>query len=506
MDDLVLQALSSLFDPFTLLCLALAMAYGILLGAIPGLTATMAVALLIPLTYTLPKSVAMVTFIAVYIGGISGGLISAILLRMPGTPSSIATTFDGYPMAQKGMAGRALGTAIQASFIGGIFSAIALIVIAPPLANFAVSFGPFEYAALACFSLSMVSSLSEKDKLKGLMSALLGLFFSCVGQSPIDGSDRFVFGFSELSAGFDILSVLIGLFAISEIIQSSAHIHDKAEKIRTSLQFREFFPPLRETLSRWRSYLRAATIGTFMGILPGIGGGPGGLLAYAQEKRASKNPEKFGTGIPEGVIASETSNNAVTGGALVPMLTLGIPGDATTAIVMGGFIVHDIRPGPLLFQNTPDIVTIILVSVILCNVLMILIETLALRGFIRVLDVPKTHLIPIIIMLCVVGVVGVNNRLFDAWAMLFFGFLGWILERNKYPLAPFVLGFILGPMLEENARRSLIFYNDPIVFIERPIGTILFVLAVAPFIISFVKNILNRNSTHLPASSGGENG
>ncbi|MDO5538080.1 MAG: tripartite tricarboxylate transporter permease, partial [Desulfovibrionaceae bacterium] len=365
MGEMILQALSTLCDPFSLICMAIAMAYGILLGAIPGLTATMAVALLIPLTYTLPKSVAMVCFIAVYIGGISGGLISAILLRMPGTPSSIATTFDGYPMAQKGMAGRALGLGIQASFIGGIISAVALILIAPPLADFAVTFGPFEYAALACFSLSMVSSLSEKDRLKGIMSALLGLFFSCVGQSPIDGSHRFVFGFSELSAGFEILSVLIGLFAVSEILQSSGSLHEKAEKISASLRLKDFFPPVRETVSKWRSYLRASCIGTFMGILPGIGGGPGGLVAYAQEKRASKTPEKFGTGCPEGLIASETSNNAVTGGALIPMLTLGIPGDATTAIVMGGFIVHDIRPGPLLFQNSPGIVTTILISVIL---------------------------------------------------------------------------------------------------------------------------------------------
>ncbi len=279
MTDMILQSMAGLCDPCTLFILAVSMAYGILLGSIPGLTATMAVALLIPLIYTLPREVAIVTFIAVYIGGISGGLIPAILLRMPGTPSSIASTLDGWPMARKGMAARALGTAIQTSFIGGIVSAVALILIAPPLARFAVSFGPFEYAALACFALSMVSSLSEKDRLKGLMSALLGLFFSCVGQSPIDGTQRFVFGCSELSAGFDILSVLIGLFAVSEIIQSSGHLHEKAEKLAANVNLRDCFPSMRETLSRWRSYLRAAFIGTFMGILPGIGGGPGGLLA-----------------------------------------------------------------------------------------------------------------------------------------------------------------------------------------------------------------------------------
>ena len=494
MSDILVQAAQTLFDPFSLLCLTLAMAYGILLGAIPGLTATMAVALMIPLTYTLPKSVAMVTFIAVYIGGISGGLISAILLRMPGTPSSIATTFDGYPMARNGMAGRALGTAIQASFIGGIFSAIALIIIAPPLADFAVNFGPFEYAALACFALSMVSSLSEKDRLKGLMSALLGLFFSCVGQSPIDGTRRFTFGFSDMDGGFEILSVLIGLFAVSELLNTSGNLYEKVEKIEARLNFRSFFPPVRETLSKWRSYLRASVIGTFMGILPGIGGGPGGLVAYAQEKRASKTPEKFGTGIPEGLIASESSNNAVTGGALIPMLTLGIPGDATTAIVMGGFIVHDIRPGPLLFQNSPDIITIILLSVLFCNVLMLAVETLAIRGFVRILDVPKHRLVPIIIMLCAVGVAGVNNRMFDVWAMLFFGFLGYILERNGYPLAPFVLGFILGPMVEENARRTVLFYDSWTALLERPIGICLLLLALLPFFLWAFRAVQKRRA------------
>ena len=495
MSDIFLQAVQTLCDPLSLFCMTLAMAYGILLGAIPGLTATMAVALMIPLTYSLPKSVAMVSFIAVYIGGISGGLISAILLRMPGTPSSIATTFDGYPMARQGKAARALGIAIQASFIGGVVSAVALMAIAPPLADFAVTFGPYEYAALACFALSMVSSLSEKDRLKGLMSALLGLFFSCVGQSPIDGSRRFAFGFAEMDAGFEILSVLIGLFAVSELLNTAGHLHEKADRIETRVRFSGFFPPLRETLSRWRSYLRASAIGTFMGLLPGIGGGPGGLLAYAQEKRASKTPEKFGTGMPEGLIASETSNNAVTGGALIPMLTLGIPGDATTAIVMGGFIVHDIRPGPLLFQNSPAIVTTILLSVLLCNVLMLLIETLAIRGFVRVLDVPKTRLVPIIIMLCVVGVVGVNNQLFDAWAMLFFGFLGYIFERNGYPLAPFVLGFILGPMVEENTRRTLLFYDSPMLLLERPVGTCLLLLALLPFILWLFRTVRRRRAT-----------
>lgn len=494
MNDIILYAIQTLCDPLALFCMVAAMAYGILLGAIPGLTATMAVALLIPLTYTLPQSVAMVSFIAVYIGGISGGLISAILLRMPGTPSSIATTFDGYPMAKRGEAGRALGIAIQASFIGGIFSAIILLAVAPPLADFAVTFGPFEYAALACFALSMVSSLSEKDRLKGIMSALLGLFFSCVGQSPIDGTRRFGFGISEMDAGFEILSVLIGLFAVSEVLNTAGQLFKKTEKINTSLSFRNFFPSLRETLSFWRSYLRAALIGTFMGILPGIGGGPGGLMAYAQEKRASKTPEKFGTGTPEGLIASETSNNAVTGGALVPMLTLGIPGDATTAIVMGGFIVHDIRPGPLLFQNSPEIVTVILASVILCNVLMLLIETCAIRGFIRVLDVPKARLVPIIIMLCVVGVIGINNRLFDAWAMLFFGFLGYLFERNGYPLAPFVLGFILGPMVEENVRRTALFYESPLMLLERPVGICLLILALLPFILWAWKSLVRRRT------------
>lgn len=480
--DVLLQALGNLFDPLHLLCMVLGIIYGIIMGAIPGLTATMAVALLIPVTYGIGKTAAIITLIAVYIGGISGGLLSAILLRMPGTPASIATTLDGYPMAAKGQAGLAIGTGIQASFVGGIFSAVVLALLAPPLAEISVSLGPFEYFCLAIFALSMVAALSEKDLLKGLLSACLGLFLATIGTSPIDGTRRYTFGMNELDSGFTILSVLIGLFAVSELLNNSASVA-KVEKVTDNLQGR-FFPSIRESLGYWRTYLRSACIGTVMGILPGIGGGPAGLISYGQAKRASSTPEKFGTGHPEGIIASETSNNAVTGGALIPMLTLGIPGDATTAIIMGGLIIHDVRPGPLLFQNAPEIIYTILLSVILLNIIMLIVESFAIRIFIKVLEIQRYLLLPIIILLCTVGTIGINNRLFDAMSMVLFGYLGFILERNKYPLAPLVLGFILCSMVEENARRTIMYYdNGWQLFIDRPIGTVLLIVALIPLVL-----------------------
>lgn len=478
----LLHSIAMLFDPLVFACMVFGMAYGIVMGAIPGLTATMAVALLIPITYGLPKSAAVMALIAVYIGGISGGLISAVLLRMPGTPSSIATTLDGYPMAAKGQAGAALGLGIQASFVGGIFSALALALLAPPLARAAVALGPFEYAALALFALSMVASLAERDVLKGLLSACLGLLFAVVGSSPIDGARRFTLGMPEMDSGFTVLSVLIGLFAVSEVLTNCGS--GGARNATFSGLGGRFLPTLRESLPFWRTYLRSGVIGTIMGILPGIGGGPAGLIAYGRARSTSKTPEQFGSGCREGVIASETANNAVTGGALIPMLTLGIPGDATTAIVMGGLIIHDVRPGPLLFQNTPEIIYTILAGVFVLNILMFLMQSTAIRAFVKVLDIPRHMLIPIILLLCTVGTIGINNRLFDAWSMAFFGVLGFVLERNKYPLAPLVLGFILGPMVEENARRTLMFYDlHWQLLLDRPIGTVLLAAAALPFVL-----------------------
>lgn len=488
--DIFFQSAGTLLQPLFLLCMVLGIVYGIIMGAIPGLTATMAVALLIPVTYGMPKDLAIVTLIAVYIGGISGGLLSAILLRMPGTPASIATTLDGYPMAANGQAGLAIGTGIFASFVGGIFSAFVLMLLAPPLAEISVAMGPFEYFALALFALSMVAVLSEKDLPKGLLSACLGLFLSTIGTSPIDGTRRFTFGMSELDSGFSILSVLIGLFAISELLHNCGST-GKVEMVTNTIKGR-FFPTLRENMLYWRTYVRSAIIGTFMGILPGIGGGPAGLIAYAQAKRASKTPEKFGTGHCEGIIASETSNNAVTGGALIPMLTLGIPGDATTAIIMGGLIIHDVRPGPLLFQNAPDIIYTILLSIFLLNIIMFVVESLAIRAFIKVLAIPKAMLLPIIILLCTVGTIGINNRLFDATSMIAFGYLGFILERNKYPLAPLVLGFILGPMVEENVRRTLMYYEGSwTLLIDRPVGTVLLIIALVPLLLQAYRSFIS---------------
>ncbi|MGE4284727.1 MAG: tripartite tricarboxylate transporter permease [Clostridia bacterium] len=479
MFELFVVGFASVLNLKIMFLIILGVGVGIVFGAIPGMTATMAVALCLPLTFGMSPVEGMSLLVALYIGGVSGGLISAILLKIPGTPSSIATCFDGHPMAANGQAGKALGAGIVFSFLGGLFSIAALIFIAPPLAEFALRFGPFEYFSIAIFSLTMISSLSGDSLAKGLLTGMIGMAIATVGSAPIDSYPRFTLGFSELDAGFDLLPALIGLFAISEILKTAeTKLTLKKDEIR-DYSIQGFGFTMKEFVGQTWNLIRSSIIGTGIGILPGIGGGTSNIISYLAAKNQSKYPEKFGTGILDGIVASETANNASVGGALIPLLTLGIPGDTVTAMLLGGLMIHGLMPGPLLFQTSGELVYGIFAALLISNVVMLIMEFFGMRAFVRLLSIPKHLLLPIIISLCVVGSFALNNRVFDVWSLLFFGLLGYILDKFKYPLSPIILGFILGPIAETNLRRGLMMSSGSFVpFLTKPISAVFLLIAV----------------------------
>ena len=486
----VLQGLLSVCDLTVLFFIIVGVFVGIVFGSIPGLTATMAIVMFLPLTYTMTPIQGVSTLIALYIGGISGGLISAILLNIPGTPSSIATCFDGRPMALKGQAGKALGTGVVFSFCGTIVGIIVLIVAAPLIAAVAIKFGPYEYCTLSLCALSLVISLTGKDLVKGLISGLIGVILATVGLAPVDSAKRFTFGSTELNSGFALLTLLIGLFAITEVIKAAEEAKNPVEATMSdsNVKIKGFGFSLSEFFAQKWNMLRSSFIGIIIGILPGIGGAISGMLAYTAAKNQSKHPEKFGTGIMDGVVASESANNAGIGGAMIPMLTLGIPGDAATAMLLGGLMVHQIAPGPLIFDKNGVEVFGIYAAMIIATFAMLFLELFGIRIFVKILKLKKYWLMPVIIMLCIIGAIGNANRLFDVWSVMIFGFMGYVLLKAKIPHVPMILGFILGPIFELNFRRSVQHYNiDPSGIFEHPIAIGFFVFTIFVVVYSLLR-------------------
>jgi len=476
---MVLEGLLSVLNPSSIVIIILGVTVGIIFGCIPGLTSTMGVALCLPLTFSMSPLDGISLMIAVYVGGTSGGLISAILLKIPGTPSSVATTFDGGPMADKGQAGKALGIGILYSFIGTILSIVALIFIAPSLATIALKFGPYEMFAICMFALTLISSMVGDNILKGLLSAVMGITFSLFGIASIGGSERFTFGIADLENGFDMLPVMIGLFAVAEILKVAADGLNGSKATIMKCEVKGFGVSWQEFKDQFWNMIRSALIGIGIGILPGIGGATSNIVAYTAAKHGSKYPEKFGTGVIDGVIASETSNNASIGGALIPLLTLGIPGDTVTAMILGGLMLHGIAPGPLLFKNSGVLVYGIFAAFIIATFVMLIVEYGGIKLFIKVLSVPKHILLPAILTLCVVGTFGTNHRLFDVWTALIFGVIGYFMAKHKFPQAPMILGFVLGSIVEESLIRGLMYSkNHFFTFFKSPIAAVFLVLSI----------------------------
>ena len=477
---MILEGFAAILNVQCLLLIVAGVVLGIIFGAIPGLSANMAVTLCLPLSFSLEPIPGIALLIALYLGGISGGLISAILIKIPGTPASIATTFDGGPLADKGEAGKALGTGIIFSFLGGLFSIICLIFISPWLADVALKFGPFEYCAVGIFSLTLVSGLVGKDIIKGLLGAFIGIMLATIGSAPIDGAPRFTLGFPALQGGVDVISLMIGLFAVAEVIKAAEDSVIKGEKAKaTSYKIKGLGITLKEIWSQKWGALRAAVIGTAIGILPGLGGSTANIVAYSVAKNQSKYPEKFGTGIMDGVVASETSNNATVGGALIPLLTLGIPGDVTTAILLGALTIQGLTPGPLLFETEGVFVYSIFAGLLLANVVMIVLMYAGMHGFVKLLSIQKRYLLPVVMVLCLVGAFAINNRVFDVWCVLVFGVMGYLLNKAEIPFAPIIMGFILAPIIELYLRRaSMLGEGDLTPFFTRPISCVFIVITI----------------------------
>ena len=471
-------ALVNVASPISLAFMVAGVAIGIVFGSIPGLSASMAVALMLPLTFSMGPTLGMNMLVAVYIGGISGGCISAILLNMPGTASSIATTFDGHPMAMRGEAMKALGLAIFFSFLGSEFSFIILSFFAPKLADIALKFTPAENFGICFFALTMVAVLSSGNMVKGLLAGLFGLVFALVGMAPIDGTPRFTFGSASLMGGFNTLTTLIGIFAVADILGSAEEMNKQGGRIIPINKVKGFGFSMKEFISFIPNALRSALIGTGIGILPGIGGSTSGMLAYVTARNMSKNSEEFGKGNPEGIVATETANNATIGGALIPLLVLGIPGDGVTAMMLGGFLIHGLAAGPLLFVKNADVVYGIFAACIVCALIMLIVEWTCIKGFVQVLKVPKHILLPLILVLCAVGAYAANNRIFDVQSIVLFGVVGYLYKKFRLPTTPFVLCFLVGNMTETYLRRGIMTYKSFGAFFARPIFDVFFFVAV----------------------------
>lgn len=491
--DMVSQAIQMvLLSPECLMLILIGVIIGIIFGSIPGLSASMAMILFLPMSFGLEPMNGISLLIGLYMGGISGGLISAILLKIPGTASSIATVFDGGPMADNGEAGRALGVGILTSFVGGLLSIFALMFISPYLAKVTLAFTSVEYFSIAVFALTIISSLSGKSLTKGILAGLFGIALATVGIAPVDGYIRFTFGNSHLYGGFETVVILIGLYAVTDIIRTG---FERKSIINSTTKYtynlRGYGISVSEYLSHWRNIIQSALIGLGIGILPGIGGSTASLLSYTAAKGASKYPEKFGTGIIDGVIASETSNNAVIGGSLIPLITMGIPGNVATAIFLGGLTIHGIAPGPLIFQKSGQFVYGIFIALLVSNVFMIICERAGLRIFVKLLDIPKYILLPVVMVCCVVGAYCANFSIFDVWTVAVFGVIGVLFKMFGIPSTPMIIGFILGLMTEENFRQALMQSGGNwSIFVTRPISLIFLIIALISVGMTIRKQLL----------------
>lgn len=464
---------------------------GIIIGGLPGLSATMAIALLVPVTYAMVPEIALLLLVGVYCGAVYGGSISAILVGVPGTPSAAATWMDGYPMSCKGEGAKALWFSVTGSFVGGIFSAIALALLAPVLARFALEFGPPEYFSLAIFGLSIIVSLVSKSFLKGLFSALIGLLVASIGMDPILGESRLTFGSLNLMGGISFTAAVIGLFGFSQVLQlcQQDFIADRASISRENRKL----PCIRDLIPHTKLLIRSSIIGTIIGIIPGAGTSMASFISYNEAKRFSKTKELFGTGHIEGLLAPETANNAVTGGSMVPMLALGVPGNAVSAIFIGALMIHGIAPGPMLFQNHGGLVNTIFVGFFLSNFFMLLGGVLVAKYLSNVTYVPTSIMSPIICVLCVVGTYAIQNNMFDVWVMITFGICGYFMTTCKVSMIPMVLALILSNLVEKSFYQSMMLSDGNIlIFVTRPISLFLIILALVSVIVPFLKRDLKE--------------
>jgi len=456
-------------DPSVLLFCVLGVIVGIIFGAVPGLTATTGVAMFTPMTFGMPMSSSFAFLLGIYCGGYYAGSIPAVLIRTPGSPGNAATCLDGYPMCKKGQAGRALSLSVTASCIGGIFSAMCLFFFAPIISNMALKFGPAEYFAIALMGMTCIASVSGKDLIKGVIGALIGINISMIGMDSISGVSRFTFGHVRMMSGVSLVPALIGLFALTEVLSKTEKIGQ--DDIRNIDSFNFHLPNFKEYWSiRWALF-KSCVIGTVIGAIPGTGPTIAAWMAYNEAKRSSKNPEEYGHGSAEGIVACESSTNATTGGALIPLLTLGIPGDSVTAVLLGALMIQGLTPGPMMLRENFGILSFFLWILIIANFIMLFLGLFGSKFFPYILAVPSKILFPFVIVLCMLGSFSSANSFFDLKAVVVIGVLGYVLLKLGFTMPPLVLGFILGPIIESSFQRAMIGSNqNPLIFISSPLS------------------------------------
>ena len=483
MYELLLAGIENVMHAKYFMPLVLGTLIGVVGGALPGITNTMTVIMVLPFTFGLEPLQGLAAMIGVYVGGESGGLIASCLLGIPGKPSSVATMFDGFPMTQKGEPGRALWLGIWASFFGGLLGGVFLVGTTEPLARIALEFGPWEYFSLFVFALSMVAGLTGASLSKGLLSGAIGLVITIMGNDPVMGQARLTLGIRFLEGGIPFLPVLIGVFAFAQIMSDVEKMGrgrpDPAKGFSTPKLVVSHAKVVWEILSRPFLLLWTSFIGVLIGVLPAIGGSAANVMAYDQAKKFSKRPEKFGTGIPEGIIASEAANNSNVGGSLVTIMAFGIPGDAVTAVMLGALTIHGIQPGPLFIAQEPKLAYGIFAAYLLAHFIMIVIMLIGVRWFLRIVTVPKSILFPIILVLCAVGAFALDNTMANVYVLLLCGLLGYGMVKGGLPLAPLILGVILGDQIEINLVRAIMTDSNMWLFLTRPISGGLLAASVA---------------------------
>jgi len=490
--DAFLAGMSALLEPNMLFLILAGTVLGIIVGALPGVSGSTTTALLLPLTVAMSPAAAIAFLGAIYCAANFGGSITAILINTPGDPSASATAFDGYPMAAKGEAGRALGISAIASAIGGIFSVFVLIVAAPLLARVAYQFGPPEYFALAVFGLSMVAAIGGDSPVKNLLAAALGVLLATVGLDLTTGVERFTFGVYALSDGIEFIPVLVGLFAISELLEQAA----QHGTVQTALKLNTVkLPSLADFRKCAKSIVLSSGIGTFIGVLPALGATTAALICYNETKRWSKYKEEFGKGSVEGVAGPEAANNAAVGGAMVPTLALGIPGSTTTAIILAGLIIQGVRPGPHLFTEQPILLYVVFGSMLAANLLYLILGLGMAKVFARIALIPNPYLWPPVFVLSVVGSYAPNQSMFDVWVMLAAGVLGFLFRRYGFSPAPLIMGLVLGKMVEETLKQSLLIFDQNwLLFFSRPIVVVLFLITALGLALPLIARTWRRLS------------
>jgi len=490
--DVFLLAAAQIATPLTLIAIVAGTVVGVIVGVLPGLGSVLGLTMVLPFTFSMPQIPAIALMLGVYCGSVYGGSITAIVLNTPGTPQSAATAMEGFPMAQRGEADLAIGWVTAGSTLGGLFSVLVLALAGPLLARFSLQFTPFEYFALALFAMTCIAGVSSGALAKGLMAGGLGVLISTIGADPVTGDMRFTFGSFQMTAGLGLIPVIVGLFAISEMFLRVLDL-DEAKPSGAAMRVGFRLPSWVEARKRGGPLLRGSLIGSFVGALPGTGAATAAFIAYSEARRTSSRRDNFGKGEPDGLVACESANNAVTGSALVPTLALGIPGDPVTAVMLGALVIQGIAPGPMLFVDHLDLIYGIFAILVLVNLVMFATGALGAPLFTRVLRIPEPILIGLILVISTVGAYGVNGSLFDVWIAFGAGVVGALIRYFGYPVAPVVIGMVLGPTLEMSLRQGLILgRGDPTVFLERPITVALLLITAAILIWPLVRYLRAR--------------